>query len=96
MRVPAAGITSSSVSPDSTTSKHLVSNVTSRQTIEQKTNSLLREVPQCTPELDGSVGSVQQPTNESCNEFDKNTNNKNNVITSKLQILDGEKRSGSE
>ena len=59
--------------------------------LDQKSNTLSRDVPHSTPEVEGNNGTIQQSTAENANDHIGSSILKQNVIASKLQILDGEK-----
>ena len=68
-----------------------MSNLSGKHSLEHKPCSLSRDVPHSTPEVDGNNGSLLHGATEISNhEFGNNTI-KSNVISSKLQILDGER-----
>ena len=60
--------------------------------LDQKLSTLSRDVPHSTPEVEGNNGSIQQSTAENANDHLESNILKQNVIASKLQILDGEKQ----
>ena len=68
-----------------------MSNLAGKHSLEQKSNSLAREVPHSTPEVDGNNGVLQHGAGELSNDELGHSTVKPNVIASNLQILDGER-----
>ena len=71
--------------------KQTISNPLVRHSLDQKANTLSREVPHSTPEVDANNGTVHHLSGDCSNDQYGNSTIKHNVISSKLQILDGEK-----
>ena len=67
-------------------SNSLISN-----SLDQKINNLSRDVPHSTPEVEGSNGSINNTNSDNSYDHLESSVIKQNVIASKLQILDGEK-----
>lgn len=68
-----------------------MSNLLGKHSFDQKSSNLSHEVPHSTPEVDGNNGTVQVSSGELSSDPFGNSTVRQSMITSKLQILDGEK-----
>ena len=66
-------------------------NLLINHSLDQKINNVVREVPHSTPEVEGNNGSLHHSSAGNSNNQLESNFQKESVISSKLQILDGEK-----